>query len=322
MTLKDGSLSYHDLPPSGFTPKIGFALGGGVGRGWAHIGVVRAIVASGIVPDIISGTSIGALIGGCYLAGKLDQVEAFARGLSRRRVFGLLDISFGGSGLIAGHKLTRHLQEELGDIRIEDLDGAFTCVATELGTGHEIWLRSGNMVEAMRASYALPGIFEPVQIGGRYLVDGALVNPVPVSVCRAFGARVVVAVNLNSDLFGRGTTVMHPLPPAPADALPDVELDEALGSGKSVKHLLKRQFLSRGDGPPGITGVMMESFNIIQDRITRSRLAGDPPDVTIGPKLGDIGLFDFHRAEESIAIGYETGLRAVAEIREFITALT
>ncbi len=300
---------------------VGLALGGGAARGWAHIGVLRALDEAGIVPDIIAGTSIGALVGGCALAGKLDELEHFARKLSKRRVFSLLDFSFAGSGLISGQRLNAQLEADLGQLQIDDLDRKFIAVATELGTGHEIWLTRGCLVEAMRASYALPGIFEPVRVNNRWLVDGALVNPVPVSVCRAFGARVVIAVNLHSDVFGRGTVVFHEAVDDFADA--DDDRDGAVSDTikRDAKHLLWRQFMGRSDGPPGITNVMFDAFNIVQDRITRSRLAGDPPDVMVGPKLGPIGLFEFHRAEEAMSVGYETTARQIDEIRDFIHVL-
>jgi len=308
----------------GFRPTIGLALGGGAARGWAHIGVLHALTDAGYAPDIVTGTSIGAVVGGCYLAGKLDTLEVFARSLTKRRMFALLDFKIGASGLIAGGRLADLLARNLAEARIEELDKKFICVATELGTGHEIWLRSGSLVEALRASYALPGIFTPVQIGGRWLVDGALVNPVPVSVCRALGARVVIAVNLHTDAFGRGSTVVHPLPAFPSDELPayNTEDSDVRGGWFGMRDLIAGQFLGRGDGLPGISGVMMEAFNIIQDRIARSRLAGDPPDIVIGPRVGNIGLFDFHRAEEAIAIGYETGRRMVDEVSELVAALS
>lgn len=306
--------------PQDFRPRIGLALGGGAARGWGHIGVLKALEEIGVRPDIIAGTSIGAVVGGCYMAGELENLETFAKGLTRRRLLGLMDFSFGGSGLISGGRLMRILEKDLGHIAIEDLKGAFTSVATELGTGHEIWLRSGSLVEAMRASYALPGIFQPVQIGGRWLVDGALVNPIPVSACRALGARVVIAVNLNSDVFGRGTTVVHAMPPAPSNGLPETDFVSP-DAGGTIGRILRRQILGQSNGLPGISGVMMEAFNIIQDRIGRSRLAGDPPDVTIGPRLGHIGLFDFHRAEEAIAIGYDHGCRMQREVTDYIAAL-
>lgn len=286
-------------------PKIGLALGGGAARGWAAIGVVRRLKEAGIVPDVVAGTSMGAVVGACDLAGRLDALERFATDLTPRRVFGLLDVRLGGSGLVSGNRLADLLVSHIDDLRVEDLGRPFTAVATELATGHEIWLNSGRLVDALRASYALPGIFEPVTIGRRLLVDGALVNPVPVSVCRALGAEVVIAANLSTDTFARGTVVQS----LPADdALPPAAPAESLGQGP-----LRRLF---GASPerPGLTGVMMESFNIIQDRITRSRLAGDPPDVTIAPRLGHIGLFDFHRAAEAIAVGVAATDRALPEI--------
>jgi NTE family protein len=301
-------------------PKIGLALGGGAARGWAHIGVLRALDELGLKPDIIAGTSIGAVVGGCYAAGALDSVEAFARDLTRRRVFGLLDLNFAGSGLIAGNRLSKLLVGRLRDRRIEELAPRFVCVATELGTGHEIWMSRGRLVEAMRASYALPGIFQPVNVAGRWLVDGALVNPVPVSAARALGAEIVIAVSLSADAFGRGTVVQdHSAEPIAQHAISEMA---AGGLGTDARKVLRRQLLGGEHGRPGISTVMVEAFNIIQDRISRSRLAGDPPDILLGPKLGRIGHFEFHRAGESIDAGYEACRKMAPEISETLAALS
>ncbi len=293
--------------------RIGFALGGGAARGWAHIGVLQGLREAGIEADVVAGTSIGALAGGADLAGHLAELEAFARSLTPRRVFSLLDLHFGGGGLISGTRLARLLDQHLADMKIEDLPRPFMAVATELKTGHEIWLSKGNLVEAMRASYALPGIFDPITIAGRRLVDGALVNPVPVSVCRALGAELVIAVNVGGDGPNHGT-VVHAIGAEPAeDAPPPQDTNDLLSAAKRT--IRSQLFRSTGDRP-GLTGVMIDSYNIMQDRITRSRLAGDPPDVMIVPKVARIGLFDFHRADETIALGREAALKAVAEIRE------
>ncbi len=293
-------------------PKIGLALGGGAARGWAAIGVVRRLREAGIVPDVVAGTSMGAVVGACDLAGRLDRLESFAAELTPRRVFSLVDLHIGGSGLVNGDRLAQLLVSRLDDIRIEDLSRPFTAVATELATGHEIWLSSGRLVDALRASYALPGIFEPIRLGRRLLVDGALVNPVPVSVCRALGADLVIAANLSTDTFAHGTVVQ-------SAALTDE--DAAPITAEPERGLLRRFF---GGTPekPGLSGVMMESFNIIQDRITRSRLAGDPPDVMIAPRLGQIGMFDFHRAREAIDIGRAATDRALPDITALIAELT
>ena len=181
------------IKPAASRPTIGLALGGGAARGFAHIGVMRTLVAHGIIPDVIVGTSVGAVVGGCYAARQLDTLEKWARSLTVRGVLGQIDISLSGSGLIRGNHLARQLETALPDIRIDDLPLRFAAIATEFNTGHEIWLTRGRLSDALRASYALPGIFPPVMIGQRWLVDGALVNPVPVSAARAFGARAVIA---------------------------------------------------------------------------------------------------------------------------------
>src|SRR3954470_8434088 len=188
-------------------PVIGLALGGGAARGFAHIGIVRTLIAHGIIPNVVVGTSIGGVVGGSYAAGHLDAFEEWARSLRPRNIFGYLDIRLDGSGLIGGDKLAAGLEGAIGSTLIEDLPLKFATVATEVRTGHEIWLTHGRVVEAMRASYALPGIFAPVLVGDRWLVDGALVNPVPVSAARALGAKIVIAANLSSDIFTHSTTI-------------------------------------------------------------------------------------------------------------------
>src|SRR6476619_7130626 len=188
-------------------PVIGLALGGGAARGFAHIGIVRTLVARGIVPNVVVGTSIGGVVGGAYASGHLDTLDEWARSLRPRNILGYLDVRLNGSGLIGGAKLAAQLEDAMGLSLIEELPIKFATVATEGRTGHESWLTHGRIVDAMRASYALPGIFSPVMVGDRWLVDGALVNPVPVSTARAFGAEIVIAANLSSDVFAHGTTV-------------------------------------------------------------------------------------------------------------------
>lgn len=312
--------------------KIGLALGGGAARGWSHIGVLRTLAKAGIHPDIIAGTSMGAVVGGCYVAEELDELEDFARGLTRRKVLGFMDFNFSGSGLINGRRLCDRLDVKLGGLDIEGLPKRYVAVATEIGTGHEIWLSRGKLTDAMRASYALPGIFKPVELNGRWLFDGALVNPVPVSVARALGARYVIAVNLNHDMSGRGS--MAPVHPMDGDR-PDLavaatatpafveETDQSnviVRNGRALKKLVQRQVFGEPGNGPGISTVMMEAFNIVQDRIARSRLAGDPPDAVIAPRIGEYGLFDFHKADELIACGEAAAHRALDDITREIAA--
>jgi NTE family protein len=231
---------HHDVPQK---PRIALALGGGAARGWAHIGVLRALDEAGIEVSMIAGTSIGALVGGCYLAGRLDELEAFARSLTMRRIAGLLDFAIGGGGLFGGMRLNNRMQEHLVGVNIEDLDRTFVAVAAELNTGHEVWITSGSLITGIRASYALPGIFEPVHCGNRMLLDGALVNPVPVSVCRAYEQPLVVAVNLHYDLYGRSAVIKHTASePAPdairgqTEASPSKPHRNDIGDGAGIQH--------------------------------------------------------------------------------------
>jgi NTE family protein len=267
-------------------PSIGLALGAGAARGWAHIGVIERLVERGIVPCAVAGTSIGALAGGCYAAGKLKALKRFALSLTRRRMYTLLDISWRGSGLFAGDKLGTLLDSELGGCSFSDLNIPFICIATELSTGHELWLRSGPLAPAIRASYALPGIFKPVKVGGHWLIDGSVVNPIPVSACRALGARLVIAVNLGPEAMS-GIVLQNP------PILPDAD---AVGIA------------------PGLTSVLIAAFNISQDRLSRSRLAGDPPDINLTMRTSGLSLFDFARAEEAIRAGRDAVDTAMPEI--------
>jgi NTE family protein len=318
--------------PNGVEPVIGLALGGGSARGWAHIGILKKLDEFGIRPKVIVGTSIGAVVGGSWAAGKLSELEEFARSINKRSMFGMMDLRLLGSGLISGDRLRKQLEERFRGALIEDLPVKFAAIATELKTGHEIWLTRGILTDAMRASYALPGIFVPVQVGGRWLMDGAISNPVPVSVARALGAEMIIAVNLHTDVLGRSGVIhehgslepgMSVLPTAQQDAAQQGLLSSVYGAAS----LVRRQFGSASpvepkETAPGILSVMLDAFNITQDRIARSRLAGDPPDVTIGPKIGGIGLSEFHRAEEAIAAGESATMKAIDDILEVREGLT
>lgn len=280
---------------------IGLALGAGAARGWSHIGVVERLVEAGMVPDVVAGTSIGALVGGCFAAGRLAELKEFALSLTRRRIFSFLDLAWSGSGLISGDRLRELLEKHLGDMEFAGLELPFVCIATELMTGHEIWLRQGQLAPAIRASYALPGIFRPVQIGGQWLIDGAVVNPIPVSACRALGARMVIAVNLNSDVYG--TVVQEP-----------AKLLSGNGNGPAAERSSALRQMIGGSANPGLTTVLVAAFNISQDRLARSRLAGDPPDILVVPRSPGIGLFDFDKAAEAMAAGREAAERALPDI--------
>ena len=300
-------------------PRIGLALGAGVARGWAHIGVIRALKKMGIEPDIITGTSVGALVGGCYLAGHLDTLEEWTRNLSRMKIVSYLDLRVRSGGLISGGRLLAEMKKHMGDKRIEDLPMPFAAIATDLVTGHEVWLRTGPLAESLRASFSLPGVFPPICIDQRWLVDGALVDPVPVSACRALGAEMVIAVNLNADILGKARKPGANIATAAGFDLIQV-LDEEYAQqtpppASRLNALTRRVFAREYDGP-SLFGVMVSSLGIITDRIGRTRLAGDPPDVQIAPRLGHVGLLEFDRAAEAVEEGAAATERAVPDLAD------
>ncbi|QGM47255.1 patatin-like phospholipase family protein [Methylocystis heyeri] len=283
--------------------KVGLVLSSGVARGWAHIGAIRALSRLGVPFDLIAGCSAGALVGGCYLARQLDALEKWALALSRRKVISYLDLNLGRGGVIKGAKLEAELRRVLGPLRIEELYLPFVAVATDLVTGHEIWLQRGDLAEAVRASFSLPGLFPPIEIEKRWLADGALVDPLPVSACRALGADLVIAINLNTDILGKSRRAAAPAPVALGfDPSSLLEARGMMPEGPLPETLTRGMFGQEGDRP-NIFGVMTTSLSIMQDRLTRSRLAGDPPDVHITPRVGHIGLLEFERAEEAIREG-------------------
>lgn len=307
-----------DRPPRRL-PRIGLALGSGVARGWAHIGVLRELQRVGIEPDVICGTSIGALVGATYLAGKLDFLEEWALGLTKMGLLRYLDLSLNGGGLISGKKLAKLLQNSLGGLNIEDLDRPYAAVASDLVSGHEVWLRKGNLEEAIRASYALPGVFSPMRVDGRWLVDGALVNPVPISVCRALGAELVIAVNLNTYILRKRT----PLPESEKfDIFEHLPKHRRGLRGMAPGNIIMRQLFGHEEHKPSTVNVMVAALNIIQDRLSRSRLAGDPPDVHIQPMLSQISLLEFDRAEEAIREGRLATEAALPRIQDALVALS
>jgi NTE family protein len=291
-------------------PRVGLALGSGSARGWAHIGVIRALEKAGVRADIVCGTSIGALVGAAYAAGEIDRLERWVLGLGVGDVVGFMDIGLSG-GVLRGDRLMEFFRRNLADRSIEQLGLPFAAVATSLRRGAEVWLRSGPILDAVRASIALPGLFEPVRWEGSLLVDGGLVNPVPVSLARAMGADIVVAVDLGSDVLGRRFRAQPDLE-APAGGVQKWmrELRENLGA------------LAGEDSPeelatPSIPDVLATCMDIVQVRIARSRLAGEPPEVLVTPRLARLRLLDFHRAKEAI----DEGRRAVERVAHNLAVL-
>ncbi len=302
--------------------KIALALGSGVARGFAHIGAIKRLNEYGIYPDIVTGTSIGALVGGCYLAGKIEELEDWACNLNRMKVFSYLDLKIRSAGLIGGKKIDNLLRDRLGNIDIEELPKPFLCIASDMVTGHEVWLKQGNLVDVMKASFAMPGIFPPVRLHNRNLLDGALVNPVPVAPCLAMGAHLTIAIDLNADMLGKTSNSERDYQTVLGfDMLEEGALPEKNQSFLNRFSITRRLF-RRENNSASLFGVMFSSLNIIQDRITRSRLAGDPPDVHIKPKIGHIGLLEFEKSQELIKAGEEAVERKISDIMDAIKILS
>ena len=306
--------------------KIGLALGSGAARGWAHIGVLRALEEIGVEPDVICGTSIGAVVGAAYLTEQLDELQSWAQNMGWLGMLGIIDLTFRRGGLVAAEKAFERFRNHRTEVTIDQLHKPYAAVATDLSTGREIWLREGPLLSAVQASAAMPGLFPAVRRDDRWLVDGALVNPVPVSLCRALGADVVIAVNLNSELSPLARPALRGSPrspapvPAAAAAMPTAAAGDATSPTFSGLTSQIASWIGRRPGPrtrflasqlertatpvPNVMDVMAGSIDIMQDRITRSRLAGEPPDVLIAPRLAHIGILEFDRAEEVVEIGY------------------
>jgi NTE family protein len=287
-------------PPS---KRIGLALGSGSARGWAHVGVIRALEKAGIRPDLVCGTSVGSLVGAAYAAGALDRFEQWLLRMRISDVLRFFDLSLGG-GVLKGERVMEFFRRNFVDRPIEQLSMPFAAVATALQSGAEVWLREGSTVEAVRASIALPGLFTPVPRDGLTLVDGGLVNPVPVSLARAMGADVVIAVDLGSDKIGRHMSARSQTD-ASGTLLAEWQqrLRQKLGAHLGTPSAEEGKL-------PSMHEVLLSSLDIMQTQIARSRLAAEPPDILVSPRLAQLHLLDFHRAKEAI----EEGMRATEEV--------
>ncbi|MDE2149116.1 MAG: patatin-like phospholipase family protein [Gammaproteobacteria bacterium] len=288
-------------------PCFGVALGSGSARGWAHIGVLQELDAIGLRPQVVAGTSIGALVGAVYVSGQTEAFAEWVRKLTVRDVFGLMDFTLSG-GVVKGEKLFGFFQKQHQNPDIETLNQRFVSVATDMACGREVWIDKGPVLAAARISCALPGVLRPVQHEGRWMLDGGLVNPVPVSAARAAGAELVLAVNLNAQLVGRHFSREGRAAASSAE-------DRERGFWQKVMG-----FFESDDDQPSMFDVIAASINIMQDRITTGRMTGDPPDIMLAPRLADFAMMDFHRAEEAIAEGRALVRDRADEIRARVRA--
>jgi NTE family protein len=304
-------------------PRIGLALGSGSARGWAHIGVIQALKEMGIEPGVVAGSSVGAIVGAAYASDQLDDLESWVRSLTWTKIFKFLDMSVLSGGFIQGEKLYEFARTHVQEVAIESLSRSFGAVATDLNTGREVWFRDGSLLDGVRASIGLPGLFTPVRLNGRWLVDGGLTNPVPVSLCRAMGAEVIIAVNLNGGIIGKHSRSRKgQADRARMDENAESEFlkritSQLKSSLYEKKDILLSQLFGETHDAPGILEVLASSMNIMQDRITRSRMGGDPPEIILSPQLSQLGLMEFDQADMAI----EEGRAAVQRMRPALEQL-
>lgn len=306
-------------------PVVGLALGSGSARGWAHIGVIQALEENGVEPDVISGCSIGALVGASYISGRLGPFRDWVEKLTWKEIVRYMDIKPLGGGVIQGDKLFGVIRKYVEDTKIESLQKRFGAVATDLDSGREIWLMDGDLLKAARASTALPGVFNPYSYNERWTLDGGLVNPVPVSLCRAMGAEIVIAVNLNGDIVGKHRRAGERKSKEEESARASVEAELWKKYAAQLKNDIQEkaeawlaQFLGPEKEAPGLFETTAGAINIMQDRITRSRMAGDPPEVLLAPRLAHVALLEFDRAKEVIEEGRKCVARAMPMIKEVL----
>ena len=293
--------------------KIGLALGGGAARGWAHIGVINAFQEAEIPIDYVAGTSMGALVGAFFVAGQIDNLKKLALHLDWKDIIAFFDIVFPKSGLIDGKKVTELLKKNISQFKIEEVSIPFAAVATDIVTGGEVILDKDDIIDAVRASISIPGIFTPVKINKEILVDGGVVNPVPVNVVKNMGAEVVIAVDVNAHL------VIPTMQKVRKAQIPETGRFNLKNLKEKIKDLdlpYLKNWTSK-EPLPNIFEIILSSIYIMEKQITRDRLRLDKPQVLIEPEVGNIGFLEFHRAHEAIAEGYKAAMRKIEEIKTF-----
>ncbi|HRT04143.1 MAG TPA: patatin-like phospholipase family protein [Kiritimatiellia bacterium] len=307
--------------------RVGLALGSGGARGWAHLGVLQALREKGIAVECVAGTSMGAVIGAFFAARREDVLRELARDLDWKRLRPFFwEVSLSRSGLTDGRKLLEEFRKMLGLREFRELDLPFRAVATDLDTGGEVVLSSGNLLQAVRASISIPGLFSPVQVGRRLLVDGGLVNPVPVSVAREMGAQVVIGVDVSQGIVpepqpsvrknkkaesARGPLAL-PKPASAEEKAGAMGLLDAFRAEIEKKVNRLRAVAADAAARPAVTDVLVRSVRIAEARIALARRQTEPPDVLIEPAVGGIGTLEFHRAQDALAAGYAAALQALA----------
>ena len=305
---------------------VGLALGSGSSRGWAHIGAIEALEEEGIPIDNVAGSSVGSYVGALYASGSLKSLKEFVLSMDGKKIFSYFDVVLPRSGILNGTKRLKELFSFHTDAEdFSELNIPVMMVATDLTTGRKVVLKSGNILTALRATMSIPGLFAPVRVKERWLVDGGLVDPVPVGVARALEADVVIAVDLNSGV------VSHQKPQRKIKPAAQKTIDSAVYDSELLNKMVAyyehaetsftgkiNELLHRESSTPDIIETVMTSINIMQERITRINLAVEPPDVLIQPRLGQLKMMDFDQVEQTIEEGYLSVKEKMADIKKLL----
>jgi NTE family protein len=305
---------------------VGLALGSGSSRGWAHIGAIEALEEEGIPIDNVAGSSVGSYVGALYASGSLKSLKEFVLSMDGKKVFSYFDVVLPRSGILNGTKRLKELFSFHTDAEdFSELNIPVMMVATDLTTGKKVVLKSGNILTALRATMSIPGLFAPVMVKGRWLVDGGLVDPVPVGVARALEADVVIAVDLNSGVVSHQKPKRKIKPAVPKTVDSTAYDSELLNKMVAYYEHAETSFTSRinellhrESSTPDIIETVMTSINIMQERITRINLAVEPPDVLIQPRLGQLKMMDFDQVEQTIEEGYISVKEKIADIKKLL----
>ncbi len=300
--------------------KIGLALGGGAALGWSHIGVIHALHRHGIRPDIISGTSMGSVVGACLAADKLEHLEVIARDVSWKSVLSFADIQFGKNGLLGGEKIVRELENQFAEMSIEQLPVPFATLAVDLISGEPHVFTEGSVIDAVRASISLPGIFTPHKHNGMLLVDGGLAETVPISLCRQLGADIVIGVDVVADYRGQAVAT---------GLIVEDQDKEISGIGIAQKKGIKgvwyglrnrtAKLFRRRRREPGLLGIGIASGALIMRQLAKAQQEAHPPELMIEPKVGHIMQIEFHKADELIRIGDDTVENMISVIQNVLS---
>ncbi len=305
---------------------VALVLGSGSSRGWAHIGAIEALEEEKIPIDFISGCSVGSYVGAIYASGNLPSLKEFVLRMSGKKVFSYFDVIFPRSGLLDGtRKVAELFSMHTSAERFSDLNIPVMMVATDLQRGEKVILKSGNLLQALRATMSFPGLFAPARVKGRLLIDGALVDPVPVGVARATEADIVIAVDLNSGIVSRRMRIKDSRDldtPEKEEGKIKSELLKKLtihyeAAGEAFKEKLNKM-IGRDAELPDIFDTVMTSVNIMVERITRINLAVDPPDILIQPRLGALKMMDFDQVNLTIKEGYLSVMEKMDQIKAML----